>query len=407
MRQRHSEPRQVPVGPTGPSAPGGGSGSVTLSTPAPVSPVNGEQLSTLRPTLTVQNATSSATGTRTYEFQVSDRTDFSLGASLTASFLVAVSQTGVAEGGDGRTSFTVSSDLQPTTRMYWRARAVQGTSTSSWSEPAMFRTKLVGYNRPGELYDPLIHRKASAPISGAHTWISGKGFRLDTERSFVRYQLGEAITNGEFSVEVEGLHPNGPDHKLKIFTMNDRNADPSFSDKYMTTMYRGINGNPPNCISFKAVFGSQSRIAEPNSSERNASVRMLDPARTYFWKATWGSEFRLLVLDGGITGNSIYEMAQSVGGTLRGTHAWLGSNQAITGYRRRHVPGRNVSKSLDRQQAAADDTRQRAGLDSSESRPDGVDARAGVGEDRLEQIVRVLRTSPAMPQGCAAAPPAR
>src|SRR5687768_17715899 len=47
-------------------------------------------------------------------------------------------------------------------------------------------------------------------------------------------------------------------------------------------IYRGIGGNPPNCISFKAVFGSQARIAEPNGSERDASVRMLDPSRTYF-----------------------------------------------------------------------------------------------------------------------------
>src|SRR5687767_2153580 len=104
-----SDTRQVPVGPTQPSNPGGG-GSVTLTTPAPVSPVNGEQLSTLRPTLTVQNATSSQSGSRTYEFQVSDRTDFTIGASLTASFLVAVNQTGVPEG-EGRTSFVVPVDL--------------------------------------------------------------------------------------------------------------------------------------------------------------------------------------------------------------------------------------------------------------------------------------------------------
>ena len=84
-------------------------GSVTLTAPVPVSPVNGDQLATLRPTLTVQNGTSSSqSGTRTYEFQVSDRTDFSLGASLATSFLVAVNQTGVPEG-DGRTSFTVPS----------------------------------------------------------------------------------------------------------------------------------------------------------------------------------------------------------------------------------------------------------------------------------------------------------
>ena len=147
------------VGPTAPSNPGGG-GSVTLTTPAPVSPVNGEQLSTLRPTLTVQNTTSSSqSGTRMYEFQISDRTDFSLGSSLTSSFIVAVSQTGVPEGSDGRTSFTAGQELQPATRMYWRARAVQGSTSSEWSSPAMFRTKFVGYNRPGELYDPLIHRR--------------------------------------------------------------------------------------------------------------------------------------------------------------------------------------------------------------------------------------------------------
>ena len=146
-----SDPRQVPVGPTAPSNPGGG-GSVTLSTPAPVSPVNGEQLSTLRPTLTVLNTTSSSQGgTRMYEFQISDGADFSLGSSLTSSFLVAVSQTGVPEGSDGRTSFTAGQELQPATRMYWRARAVQGSTSSDWTSPAMFKTKFVGYNRPGKL----------------------------------------------------------------------------------------------------------------------------------------------------------------------------------------------------------------------------------------------------------------
>jgi hypothetical protein len=279
----------------------------------------------------VQNVTSSGTGTRTYEFQVSDNSGFALGSSLTASFLVAINQTGVTEGSDGRTSFTVPSDLQPTTRMFWRARAVQGSSQSSWSEPAMFRTKLVGYSRPGELYDPLVHGETIGTITGTHTWIPGKGIRLDTEGSFVRYELPEAMTSGEFSVEVEGLRPNGPNHKLKIFSMNDRDADISFSDSGMSTMYRGLDGNPPNAIAFKAVFGSQNRIAEPVRSQRDAGIRSLDPSRTYFWKATWGSEFRLLVLDGGVNGNAIYELALSVGGTLRGTHAWLGSTQARFG----------------------------------------------------------------------------
>jgi hypothetical protein len=334
-----SDPRQVPVGPTQPSNPGGG-GSVTLTTPAPISPVNGEQLSTLRPTLTVQNtASSSQSGTRTYEFQISDGIDFSLGSSLTSSFLVAVSQTGVPEGSDGRTSFTAGQELQPATRMYWRARAVQGSTSSDWTSPAMFKTKLVGYNRPGELYDPLIHSESIGRVEGTHTWIPGKGLRLDTERSYVRYQLGEAMTTGEFSVEVEGLQPNGPNHKLKIFSMNDRDGDISFSDMGMSTMYRGVDGNPANCIAFKAVFGSQSRIAEPDRSQRNAAITMLVPSRTYFWKATWGSDFRLVVLDGGVNGNSIYNLAISEGGTLRGSYAWLGSSQAVSGTDAGTFPG--------------------------------------------------------------------
>ncbi len=332
--------RQVPLdgsSPTGPS----GSGPVTLGTPAAVSPVNNEQLSTLRPTLTVQNATSSQqSGTRTYEFQVSDRTDFSLGASFSASFLVVVNQTGVAEGSDGRTTFTVPAELQPTTRMFWRARAAQGSSTSAWSDPASFRTEVAGYSRAGELYDPLINGRSIGTIRGGHRWVAGKGLLLETERSHVEYPLAQVLTAGEFSVEVEGLRPNGPNHKLKIFSMNDTPGDITFSDFGMSTMYRGVNGNPPNAISYKAVFGNDNLIAEPDRRIRDASVIFLNPSSTYFWKATWGNRFDLLVADGGVNGNVIYNRGESAPGTYRGAYAWLGSNQqALSGADAGTFPG--------------------------------------------------------------------
>ena len=330
--------RQVPVGGGTPTGPSGPSGPITLSAPQPISPVNGEQLSTLRPTLTVQNVSSSQTGARTYEFQVSDRTDFSLGASLTASFFVSVNQTGVPEGGDGRTSFTVPADLQPTTRMYWRARVSQGSSTSSYSEPATFRTKLAGYSLPGELYDPLINGESIGTITGPHTWVAGKGLRLETERSYVQYSLSQVITSGEMSVEVEGLRPNGPNHKLKIFSMNDSAGDITFSNMGMSTMYRGVNGNPPMAISYKAVFSG--RILEPDIGIRLGSIFFLDPARTYFWKATWGSDFRLLVADGGVAGNVIYDRSEpAFGSSYRPGYAWLGSNQGIAGLDAGTFPG--------------------------------------------------------------------
>jgi hypothetical protein len=50
--------------------------AANVTAPAPDSPANDEQLDNLRPTLTVRNATSDQTGTRMYEFQISDNTGF-------------------------------------------------------------------------------------------------------------------------------------------------------------------------------------------------------------------------------------------------------------------------------------------------------------------------------------------
>ena len=83
----------------------------------------------MRPTLTVQNVTSDQpSGTRTYEFQVSDTTSFTSAttSSVITGFNAQVGKTGVAEGANGKTSWTPDSDLQPTTVFFWRARAVHG-----------------------------------------------------------------------------------------------------------------------------------------------------------------------------------------------------------------------------------------------------------------------------------------
>ena len=326
-----SPTRQVPVGPTAPSGNTGGTGgggTVTLTAPSPVSPVNNEQLSTLRPTLTVQNGTSSVqSGTRTYEFQVSDRTDFSMGASLTASFLVAVNQTGVPEG-DGRTSLTISSDLQPTTRMYWRARVVQGTTTSDWSSAAQFRTKMVGYNRANELYDPLVHGETIGQPFGSVTFVTGRGAQLNSQTSYIRYQLANTLTSGEFSVLVEGLAPGAAGSKFKIFSMQSGTGN-LIDNLYMSNVqYRGaINGNPDNSISFKALYGSSADSRKFEPSQGNRLVRLLDPSRAYFWKWTWGSEVRLLVQEG-IGGATVYNYGVPTAGTYAPSphYAYLGAN---------------------------------------------------------------------------------
>src|SRR5262245_60234537 len=162
--------REVSFG-ASPAAPGG---TATLTAPAIESPAANAQLNTLRPTLTVRNGSSTVTGTRTYEFQISDRTDF---AASTAVVQAVVSRTGVAEGGGGTTSLTLDQDLPATTRMFWRARVVQGTVSSDWSEPGSFMTRRVGFNRAGELYDPLIHGETIGTIVGPTTFVDGQGLR--------------------------------------------------------------------------------------------------------------------------------------------------------------------------------------------------------------------------------------
>ncbi len=120
--------------------------TLTLTAPAADSPADNAQLTTLRPTLTVKNGTSTQpNGSRTYDFQISDSNSFStVTTSMTlAGFAATVSKTGVAEDPSGKTSFQVESDLQPATVYYWRARLVQG-----WRQQCL--EKRDGFGRDGE-----------------------------------------------------------------------------------------------------------------------------------------------------------------------------------------------------------------------------------------------------------------
>ncbi|PYR92836.1 MAG: hypothetical protein DMF84_11245 [Acidobacteria bacterium] len=298
--------------------------SVTASLTAPVldSPAANAQLDTLRPTLTVRNATADHAGTRTYEFQISDSNSFtSATTSNVTGFAAAVGKTGVAEGADGKTSWTPDADLQPTTVFYWRVRAVQGTSNGPWSEVGKFKSRLVGFLRDGELYDPLIHGETVGQIVGAATFVPGKGIQLNDGTSYVKYQLPQTISNGEFSMDVEGLHANASGDKAKVFGMQEGQGD-FITNKYRVDIqYRGVKGVPPNAITWRALYGSASDLGvryEPDTATRFASVFALDPSTVYHWTATWGNEFRVSVLSGGIGGSTLYNVGMA---SPRGVYA--------------------------------------------------------------------------------------
>jgi hypothetical protein len=285
--------------------------AATLTTPTLESPAKDAQLDTLRPVLTVRNATASQTGTRTYEFQVADNTSFTAATtSNIAGFAATVSKTGVPEGADGKTGFTPDTDLQPTTLFYWRARAVQGTAMSAWSETGTFRSKLVGFLRAGELYDPLIFEETVGEPVGSTTFIKGRGIQLNTGQSYVKYLLPQTITDGVFSMDVEGLRGNAPGDKAKVFGMQEGQTDFVTNRYRIDIQYRGTTGSPPNAIQWRVLYGSSTDLSvryEPDTAKRNASVYFLNPSTVYNWTASWGSSFHLVVKEGGVNGSTLYD----------------------------------------------------------------------------------------------------
>ena len=232
-----------------PLAPAGASvNAPAITAPTPDSPADGAAAGTYRPALVVKNGTSSQTGARLYEFQVSDRPDFAVASvRRMVSFAIVANRTGVPEGTGGSTSYTPDFDLQPTTRFYWRVRITQAAAASDWSSTRTFTTPIAGFNRNGELYDPLVFGSTIGTPVGSTTFIPGQGIRLNDGNAYVRYQLSQPLNAGEFSMEVSGLHPNATGPKLKVLSMSDGTGDVYRSNYLLVAQYPRRQRQPRQC----------------------------------------------------------------------------------------------------------------------------------------------------------------
>lgn len=300
---------KTPTTPTPP--PGGGNTAVTLTAPAADGPSENQQLDSLRPTLRVINATSTPTGTRTYEFQISDTSDFSASSAgaFAGPFRVVKTQTNVTEGGGGKTEFAMPDDLQPTTRFYWRARARQGTTDGPWSPTASFRTKVSGYNRPGELYDPLTAGDTIGAPVGNLTFTPGRGVTINSNESHIRYELAQTLTSGEFSFEAEGILNNSPGDKTKMMAMYDGRGDITTSDWRFT-----VEKRDGGIIAWRMIAGEPEHAQIDTIGGERVPVNF-NPGIPYFWKATWGGGFRLQIFEGGVGGGMVYDFGKGIGAT--------------------------------------------------------------------------------------------
>jgi hypothetical protein len=161
-----------------------------------------------------------------------------------------------------------------------------------------------------KLYDPLIHGETVGQIVGSATFLTGRGLQLNNGQSHVRYLLPQTITSGEFSMDVEGLSANGPGDKAKVFGMQEGPGDFITNRYRVDIQYRGTAGFPPNAIQWRVIYGDADDLDvryEPDTAKRLVSVFLLNPATTYHWKFTWGSEIKLEAREGGINGPAFYD----------------------------------------------------------------------------------------------------
>lgn len=128
--------------PTSPSVAGPIAG-VNISTPAPVSPIQGSTLSAKdQPvTLVVQNSSTNGQRAITYRFEVAVDAEFSNKVAT---------REGIEPGGDGKTSYRLPDALAADRSYYWRAKALDGANESAYSETAGFSVVT-----PAELEAPV------------------------------------------------------------------------------------------------------------------------------------------------------------------------------------------------------------------------------------------------------------
>jgi len=274
----------------------------TLKAPAPtlVSPISNQRVDTPELTLVVANSsTSFATDVPlTYRFEIYNS------AGTTRLY--------VADGvpaGSGTTSHVVTLQLDGDQTYQWQARAESDGTVGPWTTRGVFVMETTqGYIRGNELYDPLMNGKTIGTIHGPVTFIPGLGVRLESQLSYISYQLDQTLTEGEFSIITSGMPANTEGGKTKLFAMASGYSDIVVNDRRMTVEKRG---DPAGVVAWRFItHGDQ---VDTEGAER----QFVDfrEERTYFWQATWRNNFfNLLIKEGGANGNLIYDKGKGFSG---------------------------------------------------------------------------------------------
>ena len=267
---------------------------VTLKVTAPVaqSPVNDAKPQTSPVTLVASASTGKFTTAPTLQYR----------------FLV-MGPTGAIVQDSGlqpKPSFDVSASLELDKRHTWVVRAEWNGNVGPWSTAASFIAPAGGYINGSELYDPLINGTTVGSINGPITFIKGQGARMESESSFIEYQLPVTLVEGEFSALVTGLGviSSTEDPKDRVITMREGSASINDNLYRMSVDKRG-NGN----VAWRFLTGPGDYIETQGAERTHVDFH---ESLTYFVKATWqGGFFNVEYREGGFNGSTVYNFGKA------------------------------------------------------------------------------------------------
>jgi hypothetical protein len=284
-----------------PGAPRASSDGSTLKVTAPIpqSPINNQQISTGNDiTLVVTNASASFStpAALTYRFEI-----------YNAAGIQVYRSSAIAGGSAGTTSHLLPETvgLEGEQQHAWRARAEFEGETGPWSDTVSFiPPNTTGYVRGNELYDPLTNGKTIGQIHGPVTFIPGVGAKLESQVSYISYQLGATLTEGEFSILITGMPTNTEGDKTKLFAMAEGYSDIVTNDRRMTVEKRG---NPAGIVAWRMITHDD-RIETVGAERVKVNFNANDH---YFWRATWrNNRFNVLINEGGVFGRTVYNFGK-------------------------------------------------------------------------------------------------
>jgi hypothetical protein len=330
--------------PTSPSAtlPAGeaavGDGTLKVTAPTPISPINGQK-PTGELVLVTGHAAPVFVGTAlpfNYQFEIYTQS----GTRIYQSGLV-------AQASGSSTSHKPVVTLTPDVTYGWQVRAEFQGNFGPYSNRATFVA-----NRPAAfitattLWDPLDNSQdgfAARNISGPHHWIPGVGLSLDAFETFVYYELpdGGRIEEGEMSAVISNTPANTEGVKTKVMAMSAGYSDLATNPARATFEKRG--DGPTGGVAWR--FLTTGEGAETIGAEREIFTGFNDGP--YFWDVTWrNSVIRVRILEGGFGGREVYNLGKEYDGFYNPVpHViWLGSQHSRSGPENWTVPGMIISK---------------------------------------------------------------